>query len=143
MHELVAHEAGIPMGEYHHFTNNLHAYPDMPRYEEIFWDRNDHDLYRKGVETIPILKPEEKYEDLVEDSYELTSHGDMELRTRWMKEVAYPIYMAWQSYKQEDYLERDEYLDTIAAEDWRIACKGWMTRRDAKRSGQYVAFDNE
>jgi hypothetical protein len=119
--ELVCFMAGLEMGNYHVFTNNLHVYKNLPKYEEIMGTIGCEDIYW-DFEPYPLLKTGETYEELVEDCRNLTGFKQAPLNTDWMNDVARPIHDLWRSRHPSD-------LADIMAGDWRISCKEWLERR--------------
>lgn len=138
MFELVCHEAGLPMGRYRVFTNNLHIYTQMPRFEEIWKTYEKFNIYL-DVDTYPLMQPREHQTDLVIDCMDLVDGTPgWRPRTQWMKNVAQPMYMAWKYRKDgKDNLCDHILKDHVAAQDWRIACQEWVERRNqAKEQGK-------
>lgn len=126
LHELIARATGLPLGFYRVFTNNLHVYPDMPRFEEIWNDRTDYDYYDR-VSPLPILQENETYEEFVGDAKQMVEHGlPFSYRTEWFRTVAEPMHEAY-LYPEM----REELNSTIAAQDWRLVCQEWCARRAA------------
>lgn len=124
MFELVCHEAELKMGHYRVFTNNLHAYTNMPKFQEI-WNQQPFtspDVYSTGkVKPYPLMEPGEHQSDLVWDCMTLMSGEVFVPMTMWMHSVARPIHDLW--------FNRDMDPNGIAAGDWRIACREWLERR--------------
>jgi len=48
---------------------------------------------------------------------------------QFFPEVLEPMVNAFRAHKRRDYVEAKEHLGKIKAEDWEIACKNWITKR--------------
>lgn len=130
LQELIALAAGYEVGRYFVVSNNAHIYTGMPRFKEIWDSLPNEDIYkRREVDTFPLLKGEETLEQFFDDCEVLVNGGDKEhtFVTSWMINVGYPIYTC--------YIARRQNLpyttEAIAADDWRIACQQWLSRRDS------------
>lgn len=131
LHELIARGAGVPMGKYQVFTNNLHIYKNMPNFESIWNTLVAHDPYKtQEVDPISILAGGETVELFLADCEEMVARGSGGSRCWWMNAVAEPAY--------EAYLDRKNKvgnvalsIDSIIAEDWRIACQEWIQRKES------------
>jgi hypothetical protein len=126
LQELMALALNVPVGPYRVFTNNLHAYTDMPDFAKKWSYRVVHDWYKYDeVTTQPLLAEGEKFEDFMADAYQMVN-GNMSFgfNTEWFRGVAAPMHDA--------YLEkenRDHYVGLITAPDWQRACLEWCARR--------------
>ena len=121
LHELVSHMAGLRMGRYKAFTNNLHIYPEMPKFKEIWRTWVSVDKYdTQAFGPYPLMQPRETYEDLVADCQNLIRGSYDPIRTQWMLNVAEPMFSSWHSRHN---------TNRIHAIDWQIACKEWLERR--------------
>lgn len=132
LHELVAFMAEIPLGMYRVFTNNLHVYKNMPRFEDIWATRERLDLYsEKSCRPIELLYVSETYNDLFIDCYNLIHGVKDNPRTNWMAWVAKPMCQAY----CERLLGGDglEHVDKIGAPDWKIACIQYTQRREMQK----------
>jgi thymidylate synthase len=131
LHELVSFISGIPMGLYRVFTNNLHIYTEMPNFMKIWATTVPDDPYKDTHDCKPyaLLWPGEQYEDLVADCVNLISEnyrpGD--LRTNWVKAVAWPMKMAYQNRLSGG--DGHYYVSQINAIDWRLACVNYVNLR--------------
>ena len=130
LHELMCHMTGMKIGFYKVFTNNLHIYKEMPKFDAIWGTCAPVDEY-STVKPYPLLDDTETYEMLVSDCVNLINEGEQWIpKTDWMRFVARPMYMA--------YMERLHggtgkcYIDEIEATDWRLACEQYVNRRKAK-----------
>lgn len=130
--EYMAFAVGLPMGEYRQFVNNLHLYTSVvPRDQLVVLalDADMSNLYPLHG-SLPLINTDIK-----------TWEADLQL---FMKEpahpntyedeffrTAYPMYKAWQVRKLKIYGGADmKWAELIASEDWRLACKAWIRRRE-------------
>jgi thymidylate synthase len=143
LHELIARAAGVEIGEYSVFTTNLHIYESVPNFDyynsEVLSDA--HDVYRKiGNVYVPLLQENESYADFVADCIDLVhsySGSSPRIRTFWMRHVGSEIYKVWLRRK----LGLNFDVTNIVADDWRIACDEWISRRNSA-VGNFVCNDN-
>jgi thymidylate synthase len=136
LHELMAHMTNLTIGHYQVFTNNLHIYKNMPKFEAIWSTTTDYDLYRgaTGVKTFPILQKNESYGMLVEDCKILMRDRDDEfLTTTWARHVAWPIQQCYMA-RKEKLNDGMELAKLILAQDWRLACEQYINRREKEKS---------
>ena len=47
-----------------------------------------------------------------------------------LKDIAVPMVLAFNSYKDKDYKLAYEHIENIKAIDWKTACLGWVRKRD-------------
>jgi thymidylate synthase len=131
LHELVSRMVGIPMGRYQVMTNNLHIY-------EHHWPLIEMagSIEIQGLpEDRPyVLEDGEKYESLVQDCRDLCDGTDGPFRTRWINEVAFPMYQAYLLRGR-----REEFINQITATDWREACHSWNSRKSPP-TGELVRY---
>jgi hypothetical protein len=124
MHELIALSTGIPIGVYRVFSNNVHIYLGIEGYPALQTSPLVKDVYHSAL-PYPLLQDDETWVHLQDDASAMMGgcKGN-ELRTKWFRNVAYPIMMAYL-----DKEARDLHIDFIKAEDWKIACSEWAKRR--------------
>jgi thymidylate synthase len=131
LHELVAHGAGMEMGTYRVFTNNLHVYTETDVYQNFSKGPVRQDPYH-SIDTYPLLNGKETVENLLQDCEDFIDEkkpvANTVYRTKWINEVAAPMYMAYRVRicKTGDGLD---YVEKIQAEDWRLACRQWIERK--------------
>lgn len=131
LHELIAYMAGVKIGFYRVFTNNLHVYKEMPNFKDIWPTILQDDPYRSGeVKPYPLLQNAETYQDLVLDCVDLMV-GDTDCpRTFWAANVAHPMYFAYM--QRLDGLSGKDHISDIVATDWRLACENYVKLRKGK-----------
>ena len=137
LHELVAHEVGIPMGRYHVMTNNLHVY-------EHHWDLRpfgSFDYYAEKTDVVPfpLLQESETWEMLrydcqwfvhmaMPDRTPPQMRFTKPLQTTWMKEVVTPLLEAYRDRKEGG--DGLKLIEQCAASDWRLACQMYVENKD-------------
>ncbi len=129
LHELIARASGYKLGKYMVFSNNLHIYKDVPRFNEIWNTYAKKNIYQgKGkVEPFPILNHWLEFTTFMVEC-NLFFHGESNFSNEWLQYVAYPMKMAYLESKN-----REEWISQIAALDWKLACIEWSARRSDDR----------
>ena len=128
LQEAVAFIAGLELGNYRVVTNNLHVYPDMSRFQEIYDGGLHSDPYGPYYpDQYPLLQPGECWEALKTDCqvYLETLDWRSEYTTLWFRKVALPMMEAY----LHKGAEREDWVSEVAAEDWRLAATEWIARR--------------
>lgn len=145
LQEYMAAKIGVPVGVYRQVSNNLHLYTDIVKEEDILILADDalrscrYTTTHKDCALMPLVdcSLDAWHQDL---HYLLTRNGIHNEYTKWnsrfIGEVAVPMYLAHDAWRNKQYDEADEHVLKIAAWDWRIACKEWLERRSAKRAAK-------
>jgi thymidylate synthase len=153
--EFMAAATGIPMGVYRQFSNNFHLYTNVVPEDYIAsLSRNVAETDRYLVKERPqalnriYATPMLRKVPLMQTNLE-AFEGDLQA---FMKEeawhytepffpgVAVPMYDAHAAYRDKEYDKAIDIADTIKAEDWRIACVEWLTRRKIKHDANKERF---
>lgn len=123
LQELIAEACDYDIGRYSVISNNAHIYTGMPRFKEIYGSCPTDNIYPQSMFTL--LHMDETLQDFFSDCENLVERGSCIFKTRWMANVGYPIYRM--------YIDRKsgitQPIDSIAADDWRIACQKWLSLR--------------
>lgn len=138
LQEFIAIAAGLELGHYHVFTNNLHIYTD--RYpngkdirENLVEGPNPYAERYGGYETFPILHHADAAESFLRDcEYFITSKWD-KIGSPWLLQVAKPMHDA---YLAQTYEGRMAHASLIEAKDWRTNCEEWLRRKYGKDSSR-------
>lgn len=132
LHEFVALATGLKLGVYRVFTNNLHVYTNMEGYPDCLdgTDAEDHDIYTISC-SYPLLAKTENYLEFLRDARKFVRGNFGELNTRWFNEVAKPMYDAYMDRKNKTG-NGQNHVRRIRAEDWRMACAQWISRKDGQ-----------
>lgn len=138
LQEYMAARLGAEVGVYHHFTNNLHTYDWNWKPEEWLAADMSRGLYEPycNWESIPLMKDPAMFDrelpSLVGNAYGGGFRGSCP-SGRWNEPfftgVAGPVFRAFESYKEKDYVQALRTCESIAADDWRTACTNWLNRR--------------
>lgn len=139
VHEVVAGLAGMRMGTMYTMSNNMHAYLDvlqrMPTPESLMC------LYDAGtVWAMPIFDAGsplyEQAQELLPDCERFMGWlmtGEVELiqriRSPWLLSTVLPMARTHQRGRENGWASALEFVDTIAAQDWRHAAKIWIEAR--------------
>jgi hypothetical protein len=144
--EFIASATGIPMGVYRQFSNNFHLYTNIvPRDNLMAMARDvigsDKYLMKDGPHINKVLaNPPLRKVPLIQTNLE-TFEGDlqrfMDGRPQSFDEpffttVAAPMYDAHALYRDKDYDGAINRALDIKADDWRMACVEWLTRRKVR-----------
>lgn len=146
--EYVACGLGRRCGEWTHVSNNLHVYTENPQWAKV-WDAELADRYSDTE--LPVSPGEALF-----GPPQMRATFDQELRvfikalqyaidtgvaaqlaeirnygkSSFIRETAVPVAMAWIARKL-GFGDKDmDWANCIAAHDWRVACKHWITRHD-------------
>jgi hypothetical protein len=128
LQELVAHELGVPVGQYVQFSNNYHLYTEMEPaktlYNTAFGSELDY------PPTIPLLVEGERLGKFLADARDLVAGFTGEYRTQFFRTVAKPLHDAYLARKRGEIYEH--LLADTPECDWSVMFRRWCARRDAK-----------
>ena len=120
LQELIANELGIPMGEYHVFTNNAHVYLDLPNVEAMLETRDPvYPNMNKQIH-VPLLQGGETLRDFGNSCYQFVQGQFMTASIHWLDNVARPAQNLWENREGEN---------TIIDSNWNQACRKWLQRK--------------
>jgi thymidylate synthase len=134
LQELIAYGAGMDIGTYRVFTNNLHVYSDRADVASFMDGPVRCDGYIRGdVDYFPLIQEGETVERLLGDCEEFVKSGtawsSSYYNTEWIKKVAYPMLESWEARVDKRFDDSYMFIDRIKAKDWRLACKQWTERK--------------
>ena len=125
LHELIAKASGYKMGMYHVFSNNVHIYLELPRFNQIYATVTPVDIYR-GEERVehlmPLLAGCDTYQDFMAECEAFTL-GCTTFDSEWLQCVALPIKNAYL-----DKEKRWHWINEIIAVDWHRVCFDWASQ---------------
>lgn len=131
LQEYLAFWLETEVGVYRQFSNNLHIYKNVPRFDELIASVDTRDLYvDKQITPKPLISS-----TIGDWEYDLFKFLEDPTRERdyndaFFAGTAAPMALAWQAHKAG---RRDAALalatDSIDALDWSIACREWLERR--------------
>lgn len=145
LQEYMAARLGVEVGQYHHFTNNLHVYDWNWKPSE--WLSSGYiaeyprtKFGQKRWHTVPLVKNSAAFEKEIPLFVEHFS-GKLpaeELGQDWqepfLNDVASPMLIAWACHKENDDHSAFGIIGHCAADDWRIAAKEWLRRRAERKA---------
>lgn len=125
LQELMACALKVPLGVYRVFTNNLHVYPNMPRFQELWTARFSPDLYTEEWGHHPVLAEGEKIEVFLNECWGFIHAPKVKYESSWLENVATPMYNEYmRRLGLKSFMDRKDIKD-IQAPDWRKACELW------------------
>jgi len=140
--QWVAHRVDVPVGEYVQVSNSMHVYPENePTRTLLKHPVSYFDPYRDGiVKPLRWISGFEIIEDWDDDLATFFHNFDndklsdrMDYKTTWWANVAWPMWMAFHRYRDNDIVEAANYADSISSIDWHLATTQWLDRIVAKR----------
>lgn len=138
--EYMALAIGVRVGVMYQLSNNFHAYTNVlettPTPEFSLNPYTAIDVSPHPLMSIPVddwRKDLFRFMDLLEDKLEppATHKFPFFVNDPFFMNVAYPMYRAWQCWKQKDFSNAFVFVRSIMAGDWRLACGQWISRRQA------------
>jgi hypothetical protein len=130
LQEFLANALGVQLGRYHTFTNNLHIYPGMPRFNEIWGSKGCQSLDEYQFNDwnhVPVLGPEENARNFLDECWAFIHTPKDKYQSNWLEHVATPMYMEYMRRLGVLPGEKNLWIPTIQADDWRRACQLWET----------------
>jgi thymidylate synthase len=151
--EVLAGLAGMELGTYTQFSNNLHAYTDILK---KVWDgaapKEPNPYQAEIVRPLSILENKlswgktrsqvaEEARRVLEDAelfYERVGNGETldarDYSTHWFQEVVVPMEQVHMAVRAGGLLYALQLCILIEASDWRLAAQQWLKRRIAKKA---------
>lgn len=148
LQEFIASAVGIPVGVYHQFSNNFHAYIDRPDVQRLIdttgptseWSvkyiSDDRYTRDKWVAPHPLVGDSnwQLWLDECERFVDDPGRDPYEWQHTFFSRAAGPLMCAHAAYKAGDISEAFSMVERCDASDWRVAATEWLARRD-KRVG--------
>lgn len=135
LHEYVALSAGLPMGAYYQFSNDLHVYEkhfnllDLPAAPDFYAEFSHRS--KQPFEPLFIFGQKEVFDKDVED-FVADPWGQVNYRTEFFRTTVGPMARAWKLHKAKFHTSAVDVAGQIEAEDWRKAATEWIARRPPK-----------
>lgn len=128
LQEVVAAMVGVPVGAYYQFTNNLHIYTDI---DKVWRAVNNLDYSNPYMthEVEPYALVQYPDEFLTDCELFLNNPSALNTTNPVFYDVARPMYLAWEEYKEGNMNDALIWASEIAASDWQLACIQWLQRR--------------
>jgi thymidylate synthase len=142
LQEYVAAHLGVPVGVYNQISTNLHTYTDSRwRPEEYLADQTldyyvDSELNRGACKPFPLVQNPTVFDQELPEFFEYWIGKDLSDRMfnkvykePFLQAVALPMAKAFYWHKERNYTQCARELSLIVAEDWRLACRNWIEKR--------------
>lgn len=136
LQEFIAAAVGVRIGEYRTISTNLHLYTelyDASRYLDIPPYSAAYDLYSSyKVRPYPLIMDGSKYEDFLQDCERFCDNPylyTVKYSDPFFKKVAHPMALISKMRKSKNGTGLT-YVDSIKAEDWKMAVLDWINRRE-------------
>lgn len=147
LQEFIAICVGLERGFYVQQSNNFHVYTD-----NTFWLNYNEGKHESGHVTNPYTREEVRARPIAQsalDAMRLLSDCEgmckqvengnaldhYEYKSSFGQTVIAPVVRAYNLYKIKCYESAIKVLDEVAAEDWRLAMRQWVSRR-AEKAGR-------
>jgi thymidylate synthase len=140
LQEYLAAMIGVEVGNYYQFTNNLHVYTERWTPEKWLADAYPViDPYLTNLGTVPLVANPDRFDT---ECTTFVNHGysdelnKLAMETHlWTNQffptVAVPMALAYGAHKRRMYGVSHKWMEQVAADDWRIAGRDWIKRREA------------
>ena len=131
LHEYMAAGIDVPVGVYNQFSNNLHVYTD--KFEPDKWlafkPDEEHQYPVEGF--VPLVRNLARFDLECSEFVERHSRDSLagDYQEPFLAEVAQPMCIAFHHHKRRQYGDALSAVESIAAGDWYIAAKDWITKR--------------
>lgn len=134
LQEYMANCLGVALGDYNHFTNDLHVYEDnweperwlAPYYrtkEELEVTAYSQLVAPKGCR---LVQDKEVFDQEVK---EFVTSPAQEFREPFLEHVAKPMCLAFAAHKQRNYARAIGWCSLVASDDWGLAATTWINKR--------------
>lgn len=145
LQEYVAAHLRAKVGRYHQISNNAHVYEATWQPEKWLVDYDQggtwsHEWYEsEGMTLVPLVQDSATFDkELPEFVEEHSGKLVQPVITRTWQEpflqtVAQPMCNAFHCHKLKEPTLAKSWCNQIANEDWRVALRGWLERREAKQ----------
>ena len=146
LQEYVAAKLNVPMGSYTQVSNSFHVYTEGPA--GVLWDKLSdtphsssyiRDVYSNGIDLNLVTM---RHDDMANFDYDLRrffasydAYGIEELselrgwNSAYFNELVMPMLCIHRIHKVHGPQIAANYVDTIKAADWSIACLQWLQKR--------------
>lgn len=153
LQEYMAALVGAHVGHYSQISSCFHVYPEFDVSKRLMrrvpTTPEDYYMTRKLDRLLPVLEVTSAVQmEAMHYGFQSQVNGmfDYIMSDRWekhgqepyldhpfLREVAWPMYKGWSSWKNGKYInEATAYFNRIASDDWRFACKQWLAIRAGK-----------
>jgi hypothetical protein len=138
LQEFLANALGWEMGVYRVFTNNLHVYKSIPRYQDLMDTMVIAKCpYGGDYKHIPLLADGQDPMDFIIDCRAFVHSGQQAYRhtyySPWFTDTFIPMMKAYDARKRKE--DETPWLNQVRASDWKMAGFAWKEWKDADRAG--------
>lgn len=136
LQELIARSVGVGVGTYRQFSNNFHAYSELPIVQKWLDSPPLLDFPSYTHKMIPMLLPTEAYDDFICDCVSLCQDtGSLGFHTSFIHRVVAPLKHVYDMRKSGARTWKVA-LDGVADCDWKSAFVAWANRRENGNEGK-------
>ena len=138
LQEYVAACIGVEVGVYNQISNNLHCYVDRWEPEKWLADKTpvcyDDDIWQSRPHglSVPLVKDPAVFD---QECIKFIEMGQSAWTTNWkepfLQTVVSPMCWAFRLHKERMYAAALDTIELVAAEDWRIAGRLWLEKRES------------
>jgi len=141
LQEYMASLVGVDVGTYRQVSDSFHIYL-TPVWDKVKDIEIDIYTYKDIMNPYDLFSSEYKHTELFTSPYTLAweldrffniNYNDLDTNG-WvnpaLKDIAVPMVLAFNSYKNQDFKLAYEHIENIKAIDWKTACLGWVRKRD-------------
>lgn len=126
LQEVLAAAIGCEVGVYRVFTNNLHVYPNMPKFKELWESRYSPNLYKLNQFVHhPILSSSESLEHFMSECYLFIHSPQESYISPWLNNVAEPMFTEYMGRLGKESHYPGLMIPQIQDSAWRTACQLW------------------
>lgn len=142
LQEYMAARIGVGVGVYNQISNNLHVYESNWKPERWLAPDPLEDFYQGRELKWPLLTPEEPWEKFDEECDEIVERykgpgaTTGNYSSSFLRNVAQPLFMAWQYHKDRDYQRAIKTAQLCWADDWRTSAVTWLQRREVRHASK-------
>lgn len=141
LQEYMASLVGVDVGTYRQVSDSFHIYLN-PVWDKVKDIEIDIYTYKDIINPYDSFSSEYKHTELFTspdtlawelDRFFNINYNDLDTNG-WvnpaLKDIAVPMVLAFNSYKNGDFKSTYEHIENIKAIDWKTACLGWVRKRD-------------
>lgn len=132
LQEWLAADLNVPIGTYHQFSNNFHAYTDLPIVRHLMaWPPQEkYDYYQEERVTIqPLVAKGEETREFLWDCEDFFAKGASH-RTAFFRQLVNPLVSAYHA----RHVGTPAPVDPTDTRDWMVAFREWCERRENAKS---------
>jgi hypothetical protein len=128
LQELMASGVGVPVGVYRQFSNNFHAYTDIPTVRS-WLECPPPEVHAYPHDVYPLLQPTEGVDDFLCDCLSLIKDRPLDCTTEFFTSVVVPLKSCYDARRAGVPGWRAD-LQYVASCDWKDSFIQWADRRE-------------